>query len=350
LLTGQFLDFGMATREQSLAFQNSAASSHSTVSTKVNHVPRRDAARVPASDWKSRPLFALPKLTQRIASNLFSVVETPKVVFAAESQFRTEQEIIEACGGAGALPFLLKGSTLHTFAPLTKGSVFGLALKKDDGAVRQEQFAVWLSDALRSNWAIDLLNRFLCLHAWKRGLRFDESHALFYFTRSKPKKLWWEVGGKIALREVTAPHIKHYQIDDRREVEFQCGWKHEAVRAGFVLQRDSLFVQLEPAWFLTELDGKTPATSQRVAPLNSPRLNPHAEELLRALSFWSAVFAKGHRELRIETGGAPIRVRLISPSSSAPRIVSKEDRTLDYFALTNMEDDGAIPELGLMQV
>jgi hypothetical protein len=337
----------MATKEQILPFQNSAISSPPA---KVRPHPGRDAARAPVSAWKTRPLFATPNATERIASNLFSVVEIPKFVFSARSRFETEQEIIEACGGAGPLPFLLKGSTLHTFAPLTRSSVFGPALKKDEVAVSQEQFAVWLSDAQRSNWAVDLLNRFLCLHAWKRGLHFDEGHALFYFTRSKPKRLWWEVGGKIALREVTSPHVKHYQIDDQREVEFQCGWKHEAVRAGFVLQGGSLFVQLEPAWFLTELDGKTPATSQRVAPLNSPRSNPQAAELLRTISFWSAVFAKGHRELRIETGGAPIRVRLISPSSSTPRIVSKEDRSLDYFALTNMEDDGAIPELSLVQV
>jgi len=299
--------------------------------------------------WKTRPLFAVSKVRERTASSLFLVVESPKFIFSAESQFQTEQEVVEACGGAGPLPFLLKGSTLYTLSPLTKSSLLGRALK-EGAAISQELFAAWRSDAKRSNWAIELLNRFLRLHAWKRGLRFDEGHALFYFTRSKPKKLWWEVGGRIAQREVTAPNMKHYQVCGQQEVEFQCGWKHEAVRAGFIVRGDCLFVWLEPAWFLTELDGKTPATSQRVAPLNSSRLNQDVAKLPRTLSFWSAVFAKGHRELRIETGGGPIRVRMVCPGSSPPRIVSKEHTALDFLAVTNVEDDGAIPELGFTRV
>ena len=276
------------------------------------------------------------------------VVESPKFIFSAESQFQTEQEVVEACGGAGPLPFLLKGSTLYTLSPLTKSSLLGRALK-EGAAISQELFAAWRSDAKRSNWAIELLNRFLRLHAWKRGLRFDEGHALFYFTRSKPKKLWWEVGGRIAQREVTAPNMKHYQVCGQQEVEFQCGWKHEAVRAGFVVRGDCLFVQIEPAWFLTELDGKTHATSQRVEPLNSSRSNQDVAKLPRTLSFWSAVFAKGHRELRIETGGSPVRVRMTCPGISPPRIVSKEDTTLDNLAITSVEDDGPIPELGFIE-
>jgi hypothetical protein len=298
--------------------------------------------------WKTRPLFAVSNVRERIASSLFSVVESPKFIYSAESQFQTEQQVAEACGGAGPLPFLLKGSTLYTLSPLTKSSLFGRALTEGT-AMSQELFAAWRSDAQRSNWAIELLNRFLRMHAWKRGLRFDEGHALFYFTRSKPKKLWWEVGGKIAQREVTAPNMKHYQVCGQQEVEFQCGWKHEAVRAGFVVQGDCLFVQIEPAWFLTELDGKTAATRQRVVPLNSSRSNQDIANLQRTISFWSAVFAKGHRELRIETGASPVRVRMTCPGSFPPRIVSKEDTKLDYLAVSNVEEDGPIPELGFIE-
>ena len=338
----------MASKEQSFHFQNPFIGSTSTLPTKTGSVPRQDAARAPVRPWKTRSLFAASNVSERIASRLFLVVESPKFIFSAESQFQTEQEVVEACGGAGPLPFLLKGSTLYTLSPLTKSSFLGHAIK-EGAAISQELFASWRSDAQRSKWAIELLNRFLRLHAWKRGLRFDDGQGLFYFTRSKPKKLWWEVGGKIAQREVTAPNMKYYQVCGQQEVEFQCGWKHEAVRAGFVLCRGCLFVRLEPAWFLTELDGKTPATTQRVAPLSSSRLNQGAAKLPRALSFWSAVFAKGHRELRIETGGGPVRVRMVCPGSSPPRIVSKEDTTLDYLAVISVEDDGAIPELGFIE-
>jgi hypothetical protein len=297
-----------------------------------------------------RPLFArMANVEERISANHFPVVESPKFVFSTESRFQTEKEIVEACGGAGPLPFLLKGSTIYTLSPLTRSSVFAAAIRADH-VPSQEQFAGWLWDAKASRWAIELLDRVLRLHAWKRGLRFDEGHGLFYFTRSKPKKLWWEIGGKIFQREVTAPLIKQRQIDNHRQVEFQCGWKHEAIRAGFVQFGSSLFVQFGPAWFLTELDGKTPATSQTVAPLESSRSNREDTDVPHTLCFWSAVFAKSHRELRIETGAGPIRVKLTPASSPAPRIIPKEPANVNHFALTEMEDDGPIPELASVEV
>lgn len=335
----------MASSEQSLPFQRSAISSSPAAAKTIAPAPERRFPNAPVRAWKMRPLFAeLANVEARISASLFPVVESPKYVFSAESRFQTEKEIVEASGCAGPLPFLLNGSTIYSLSPLTPRSVFASAIKAGH-APSQEQFSDWLCDAKESRLAIELLDRGLRLHAWKRGLRFDEDHALFYFTRSKPKKLWWEIGGKIVQREVTAPHLKKHEIDIHRHAEFQCGWKHEAIRAGFVQFGRSLFVQFEPAWFLTELDGKTPATSQTVAPLDSSRSNRRVADVLRTLRFWSAVFAKSHRELRIETGAGPIRVRMTPASSSAPRIIPKEPANVNHFALADMEDDGPIPEL-----
>ena len=138
-------------------------------------------ALAPVRTWKGRPLFAVSNVRERIASSLFSVVETPKLIFSAESQFQTVEEIVEACGGAGPVPFLMKGSTLYTLTPLTKSSILGRTLK-DDSAISQEQFAAWLSDSQRSNWAIELLNRFLCLHARAEIALRRRSRAFLFHT------------------------------------------------------------------------------------------------------------------------------------------------------------------------
>jgi len=321
-------------------------------STKAVPVPTRPPLGITNRGWKTRPLFSGTgtAVDEQIAANLFSVVESPKYIFSAESQFQSEQEIVEACGGAGPLPFLLKGSKIYTLLPLKPDSRFAAALNTESVPAR-ESFASWLSaGGERSRWAIELLDRSLRRHAWKRGLRFDECHSLFYFTRSKPKKLWWETSGKIAEREVTAPHLKSYCIESGQEVEFQCGWKHEAVRAGFVQAEGQLFLRFEPAWFLTELDGKTPATKQAVAPVGAVRPDSSDAEFTRTLRFWSAVFAKGHRELRMETGAAPIRVRLTPAPGAAPRIIAKDRMSADDLALTGMEEDRPIPELGPVEV
>jgi hypothetical protein len=297
--------------------------------------------------WKTRPLFlGARKVRERIVSNLFPVVEIPKEIFSAETRFRTESEITEGCGGPGPLPCLLKGSRLYSVAPLTEKSVFGPALKEDSKS-SQERFTQWLSDSERAPWAIELLNHLLRHHAWKRGMRFDEGQSLFYFTRSKPKKLWWEIGGKTLQREVTAPHTKWNQIDDKIMAEFQCGWKHEAIRAGFIQAFGALFLRLEPAWFLTELDGKTPSSTQPVGPLSPfPPIQESNLQILRALRFWSAVFAKGHRELRIETSTGPIRVRLTPASGSVKSVISDDQVDFDTLALTDIDHPELIPELG----
>jgi len=182
--------------------------------------------------------------------------------------------------------------------------------------------AEWLSDPERVPWAIELMNRSLRYHAWKRGMRFDEPHDLYYFTRSKPKKLWWEFDGKTILREVTAPHLKFVPIEGNRRVEFQCGWKHDAVRAGFTEILGSLFLRLEPACFFTELDGKTPSALEPNGLRDSFAFNrEEGGQLLETLRFWSAVLAKGHREIRIETGTNPVRVRLNpAPAFSEARL------------------------------
>jgi hypothetical protein len=297
--------------------------------------------------WKTRPLFlGGTKVRERIVSNLFPVVEIPKVIFSAETRFRTASEITEACSGPGPLPFSLKGSRLYSVAPLTENSVFGPALKEDSKS-SQEHFTQWLSDPERAPWAIELLNHLLRYHAWKRGMRFDEGQSLFYFTRSKPKKLWWEIGGKTIQREVTAPHTKWNQIDDKTMAEFQCGWKHEAIRAGFIQVTGALFLRLEPAWFLTELDGKTPSTNQPVGPLDAfPPDQERNIQILRALRFWSAVFAKGHRELRIDTSTNPIRVRLTPASGSSQSAISNDQMDFDTLALADIDHAQLIPDLG----
>jgi len=340
----------MASGKRSLPFQSLSESSPPAGTLTIVPAPKRHFTSAPDRSWRMRPLFALAaNVEERFSANHFPVVENPKYVFLAESRFQTEKEIVEACGGTGPLPFLLKDSTIYALSPLTRSSVYAAAIKADC-APSQEQFAGWLWDAKTSRWAIELLDRVLRLHAWKRGLRFDEGRGLFYFTRSKPKKLWWEFCGKIFQREVTAPLIKQRQIDTHRHAEFQCGWKHEAIRAGFVKFGSSLFVRFEPAWFLTELDGKTPATSQTVAPLDSSRLNRKDADARRTLCFWSAVFAKSHRELRIETGAGPIRVKLTPSSSSAPRIIPKEPTNPNHFAVTDMEEDCPIPELAPVEI
>jgi hypothetical protein len=317
-----FLDSGMASEVKTILVSSSSRGPVSgrpaAQRTSSRHTTAVSSSRVAPHIWKTQPLFTgAAKVEERIVCNLCPVVEIPKYVYSAPSRFEDESEAARACAGPGPVPFLLRNGRLCSLSPLAKNSALAAVLESGS-APSQEIFAEWLQDGRRSDWAIELLNRFLRRHAWKRGMRFDEFHRLFHFTRTKPKKLWWEMGGKLIQREVTAPHIKLNRLDNGEAAEFQCGWKHEAIQAAFIAD-GGLFLRLQPAWLLTELDGKTPSTDQRVGPATNR--GPHEpldqanERVLQTLRFWSGILAKGHRELRIETGANPIRVRL-TPSGS----------------------------------
>jgi hypothetical protein len=286
---------------------------------------------------------------ERILSNLFPVVELPKFVFSAETQFQTESELAEACAAAGPLPFLLKGKRLYTVEPPSQDSVFALATTGADSA-RRESFTQWFSRNDRAGWAVELLNNLFRHHAWKRGLRWDKHTDQYHFPRTKPKSVWWEISKQTISREVTAPDMGWIELENRGRAEVQYGWRHQSIRAEFVQVLGNLYLRLEPGWLLTELDGKTPATTQPVGPVfsGSPQQERNGQ-VLRSLRFWSAVLAKGHHEIRINTGQAPVRTKLTPLSGFTSFGIPNDQSDYDQLMSAEMEDDLLIPALGPLE-
>jgi len=294
----------------------------------------------------SAPSFGAKNTKERIVSNLFPVVELPKIVFSAETSFRTESEITKVCGGPGPVPFLLRNGRIYTFQPVTPNSPLGPALTNGAEPVR-ENFMKWLSNAERAEWAIALLNSLFRYHAWTRGLRYDEGRNLYFFTRSKPKNVWWQIGQQPVQQEVTAPHIKWIQLDHQLKVEAQYGWRHLGIRADFIQVLGAVFLRLEPSWHLTELDGKTSATIQPVGPVDMhANGQDRNQQALRSLRFWSVVLAKGHQELRINTGSTPMRARVTPLSGFSPSALQNDQMDYDKLMLADLPNDFSIPDLG----
>jgi hypothetical protein len=290
--------------------------------------------------------FGVSSAKERILSNLFPVAELPKFVFSAETQFRLETDLTKACAGADHLPFLLKGSRLFTIEPLSRDSAFAPAVSNWDTR-KQETFTHWSSGKDRAGWAAALLNNLFRHHAWKRGLRWDNCTEQFYFPRTKPKSVWWEVSEQTIAREVTAPRMGWIELENQVRAEVQYGWKHQSVRADFIQVQGKLFLRLQPSWLLTELDGKTPATTQPVGPMFSgyPQQERNGQ-VLRSLRFWSAILAKGHHEIRMGTGQAPVRIKLTPLSGFTQFGIPSDQMDYDQLMLTEMEDDLLIPALG----
>jgi hypothetical protein len=293
--------------------------------------------------------FGVRSTRERIISNLLPVAEVPQYVYSAETRFTVETELIEACGAAGPVPFLWKGSRLYSIEPLSGDSVLGPALSSA-ARVTQENFAQWFSRRDRQGWAIELLNNLFRYHAWKRGLRYDKSTEQYYFPRTKPKSVWWEISRRTISREVTAAHIGWIELENESKAEVQYGWRHRSIRAGFVQGLGGLLLRLEPSWLLTNLDGKTPATTESVGPVCSGV--PQSErngQLLRSLRFWSTVLAKGHHEIRINTGQVPVRIKLTPLSGFTEVGIPSDQMDYDQLMLAEMEDDLLMPALGRLE-
>jgi hypothetical protein len=293
--------------------------------------------------------FGVSAAKERIISNLFPVAEVPKFVYSAETRFISETELTEACGAAGPSRFLLKGSRMHTIEPLLQNSVFALALS-NRAVTKQEDFTQWFSRRDRAGWASELLNNLFRHHAWKRGLRYDETTQQYYFPRTKPKSVWWEISQQTISREVTAPHIGWIELENRVKAEVQYGWRHQTIRAEFVQVLGNLYLRLEPAWLLTKLDGKTPTTTQPVGPVfsGSPQQERNGQ-VLRSLRFWSTVLAKGHHEIRISTGQAPVRIKLTPLSGFTQFGIPSDHMDYDQLMLAEMDDDFLMPALGPLE-
>lgn len=286
---------------------------------------------------------------ERVVSNLFPVAELPRIVFSAETQIQSESELAEICDGAGPLPILLKGTTLYTLEPFSRDSALAPAITDWD-TFKSEDFTTWFSRPDRAAWAIELLNNLFRQHAWKRGLRWDKSTDQYYFPRTKPKSIWWEMNGRTISREITAPHLGWIELGNQVRAEIQYGWKHQSIRAGYVQAGGNLFLRLEPSWLLTELDGKTPATTQPVGPVFSGSdLQERNGQVLRSLRFWSAVLAKGHHEIRINTGQAPIRIKLTPLSGFTQFGMTGDQMNYDQMMIAEMEDDLLMPALGPLE-
>jgi hypothetical protein len=141
--------------------------------------------------------------------------------------------------------------------------------------------------------------------------------------------------------------MESIELGNQESAEVQYGWRHQTIRAGFVQVGGSLFLRLEPGWLLTELDGKTPATTRPVGPvLSGVQQQERNGQVLRSLRFWSAILAKGHHEIRINTGQAPVRTRLTPLSGFTQFGIPSDQTDYDRLMLAELEDDLLMPALG----
>jgi hypothetical protein len=291
------------------------------------------------------------RVRERVVSNLLPVLELPEYVFSAETPLRDKKDLHRYVGEEShPPPCLLRDGRLWTFGNLRdQPDLFGSAIRPT--TVNSVSFDSWFADADYSRWAVELLNLCLKENAWQRYLRLDKERHRFFFTawQGRPKRISWKISGKWTPREVTTRHTVTRRLPDGTKERIQSGWRHQAVKAGFVLLPFGLFVKIEPTWMLTKADGKTPRGGPRVGPILSHWLNQERNgQILRSIRFWSLVLSRGKTELYIPTGQQPIRIGLTPASGNLDFGIIADQIDYDALMRTEMEDDLEVPQLGFV--
>jgi hypothetical protein len=290
---------------------------------------------------------------ERLVCNLFPVVQVPRYIYSAETHLRDKAAVDLACNQRNLPAFILKQGKLSTFSPLARAhGPFRPALQ-EQGCMAAEKIEEWLRDEDRHRWVVELLNVSLRKHAWDAHLRFENNGKRYFYAPQNNwrKRLWWNLGGKRRPRTVTAKHMGFVRQTDGTRKEVQVGWRHQGFRAKFVHLPCGLFLQMEPTWLLTEMDGKTPKAGPNVGPILVKWLNQERNgQVLRSVRFWSLVLAGGRKSIEISTEQGPIEISL-TPSSGSLGFGILGDR-LDYDELmrAEVEDDKRILQLDLFEL
>jgi hypothetical protein len=301
------------------------------------------------------------RVNERLVTNLYRVTSLPENVYYAATHLRQKKDIQNYCDKAP--PFILREGKLYTFSDLNDSEAFAPALKKG-AKVKCDTFTDWFSDDDYSRRAIELMNICLKEHAWRRRLRFDGGKGRYFFSprvprgrsdspskqkevEQEPKRIKWEIGGRIRWREVTTLHTRRVKRDDGSFANEPFGWRHQGFRASFLRVLDNLMLRVEPTYLLTKDDGKTPRTSRWVGPVLSHWLNQERNgQILRTLRFWTLVLARD-KDLTIETGQTPIRVDLTPISGMLGFGIASDQVNFDSLMEAELRDDVAVPQLEL---
>jgi hypothetical protein len=299
----------------------------------------------PLAPFVITSMIEADRVAERLISNLLPVVELPSRIYSAPTSLRLKADFPKSDGLPSPPPFLLRAGRLYTFDDLYSDNSPFLETVETEG-IGNEEFQHWFGTDKR-NWAIELLNISLKEAMYRRYLRFDKKGQRFFFmpVNGKPKRISWVIGGKRTAREVTTPHTAT-KLNDRGEKErIPFGWRHQGVRAIFVLLPAGLFLRISPTWLLTT-DGKTPRGGPRVGPILSQWLNQERNgQILRSIRFWTLVMARGQAEIIIQTGNQPLRVGLAPAAGPLGFGILCDSVDYDRLVKAEMDDDLEVPVL-----
>ena len=250
------------------------------------------------------PIQYHDELNEQLASNLFPITYIPNYIWNGPVGSLTYRDVFEHLKNTikGIHPtFLIREKQIYSFWDLNHYNCpFKDLLKASN--IQQETTQSWISDPIKSNWLVELLNRALRGYCWDLNLRYDKDHGRFFFPPlgGANRTATWHTGKRKSTRGITTKRTK-----GKTEQIF---WSHQSLRAKFVNIGNEIFLQLEPGWAFT-FDGEHPLTGKDVGIFSTKWItNERNPSVFYHVRFWSDLLSHSTDSISIRLGNEKIIV------------------------------------------
>jgi hypothetical protein len=273
------------------------------------------------------------EIKEELLSNLFPVMNYPKIVYNAPTMFDSPNAVILEIGDEPSIPpFILRNGRIYSFSDMSsKESPFNVLIK---GGVFSENIENWKKTISKWNWFIELLNHAIRKYCELEGLEYYKKKKRLFFPPKDDSEntIEWKPGYRKVKRTVAKPIMR---ADGT--VNF---WFHYAVGLNFITIADRIYLKIEPSIVFTN-DGYEPITAKRIGPLTTRwQRNEYNAAYLGHIRFWASFLAKNNNKIVIPTGGPDIEISINTALVNLDRGIQDDVRNIEQmFELIEDEKD-----------
>lgn len=272
---------------------------------------------------------AAEEVSEILLSNLAPFVATPPSLYTAMANIESLSEL-PADAEIAAIPLMLWGDKLVTFADLEDPEC-QLNNFIDPYTIERLEFEKCNLDPELSNLWLALANKCLARALLKKGVSQD-AKGRFYFLPGPNEQDRHVKIGKAKSREVAAKKRHHATGADF--------WVHYSANMRFRLIGSVPFLRILPSYAFTR-DGVVALERKQAGRFRviwGGRQDSAA--VLRQILFWLRYLSDGHEECTLDTGGAPIRISVMTATADTQVGVA-----LDHIRIKALVEDSTDDEL-----
>lgn len=229
-----------------------------------------------------------------IIGNLLPVLSIPKIISCGPTECKNAKEVVALAPKASG--FILRSKAVFTFADLTTPSE-PLRAAVDQAKISTQAAHDWLLNDDKSKWLLDLLNRCLERHLFTLPLTKDLKGRYFFKPEKEDADRVWTPTGE---RPRTVAARKTFVADG------STFWVHYGIRTKFKRIGAKFFIEIDPTYVFTS-DGYHPIAGKAAGKLSIQWTGMQRNvDVLRNVSFWARIIARGTGNFLIATGGNEI--------------------------------------------